>query len=64
MKRHGKTRRAQTHDKEACEIYLVQVLGIKEQIGYAQVCSKPSRHHREQNDPAQQEHMVTLDVIQ
>jgi hypothetical protein len=64
MKRHGKPSRAQSHDKEACEVHLVQILRIKKQIGNAQIRTKSSGHHREENDPAQQEYMVTLEVIQ
>jgi hypothetical protein len=61
---HGKSRRTHTHDEKACEIDLVEILGIEEKIWDAQVFSEGAGDHREKDDPAQQQHMVALYVVQ
>ena len=64
MKGHGKSRRAQTHNKKAREINFVEVFGIEEEIGYSQIFSEAARDHRKQYDPAKQQHVIALYVVQ
>jgi hypothetical protein len=64
VKSHGETRRADTHYKKACEVDIVEVLRIKKKVGYTQIFSESTGDHREQYDPAHQQHVVALQVVQ
>jgi hypothetical protein len=64
VERHGKSRCAETHDKETGEVDFVEILRIKEQVGDAEIFPEASGDHCKKDDPAEQQHMITLYVVQ
>ena len=63
VKGHCKSRQHGTHDKKASEVHFVEVFGVQEQVWNTQVLSKTTRYHCEQDDPAQHQDMVSLDIV-
>ena len=64
MKGHSKASRTHTHYKKTGEVNFVKVLRVKEQIGNAQILSETARDHCEENDPAHQQDMIALYIVQ
>jgi hypothetical protein len=64
VKSHCKAGCAQPHDKETCEVYLVEVLGVEKEIGDSDVSAETSADHRDEHDPAKKQNVIALDVIQ
>ncbi len=60
----GESRRAQTHDEETGEIYLVKILRIKKEVGYSQVLPKTPGDHCKEYDPAQQQDKIAFYIVQ
>jgi hypothetical protein len=52
VERGGESGNTETDDKEAREIYFVEIFRIEKQIGNAQVFSETSGDHRKENHPA------------
>jgi hypothetical protein len=61
---HGKSRRTHPHDEKACEIDFVEILRIEEKIGDTQIFPEGAGDHCQKDDPAQQQHMIALYVVQ
>ncbi|MEQ8359523.1 MAG: hypothetical protein RH860_08550 [Cytophagales bacterium] len=53
VERYGEAGQDRPNDEETCEANFIQVLRIKEEIGYAQILSKVSSDHCDQQDPTQ-----------
>jgi hypothetical protein len=63
MKGHGEPSREKPHPEETHKIYLVEVFGIQEKVGDAQVLAKVASHHSEKQHPANHQHNVPSYII-
>ena len=64
VKGHRKGCSTQAHDKKAREVYLIQVFRVQEEIRNAQVRSEASGDHGKQDDPAKQQNVIALCIVQ
>jgi hypothetical protein len=60
---NGKPGGDKTHDHETGEVDFVHVFGVEEEVGYAYVFAKIARHHGKKNNPAQEEDLISSDII-
>jgi hypothetical protein len=52
-----------THDEEASEVYFVKILRVKKEIRNAEILSKAPGGHRKDDDPAEQQDLITFQVV-
>jgi hypothetical protein len=64
VKGHRKTSQNSAHDEETGKAHVVLIFRIKKKIRDPQVLAETSRNHRKQHEPAQNQYMVALKVIQ
>src|SRR5687768_4126218 len=64
MKRCGESRRAESNNKKARKVDLIDILRVQKQVRYSKILAKTSRDQCKENDPADHEHRITLHVIQ
>lgn len=53
-----------THNKEACEVYFIKVLRVQEEVGYAKVFTKIAGDHCKEYNPAEDEDLVALKIVE
>jgi hypothetical protein len=59
----GKSGAGQPHNKEAGEINFVKIFRIEKEVGYAQVFTEAAGDHGKEYNPAEDEYMITLYVV-
>jgi hypothetical protein len=64
MKSRDKPRGYKPHYKKAREADFVKVFRIEKQVWDAEVFPEASRHHREEDHPAEQQYDVSLEVVE
>jgi hypothetical protein len=64
VKCHGKSGNCCTYNKETHEVYFIEVFRVEEEVRYAEVFAKTARYHSEQNNPAKNKDMISLDIVE
>ena len=63
MERRNEPCTGDADDEKAGKVYFVHVFGIQKQVGYSEILSKVPGDHCKENDPAQHEHLVALEIV-
>jgi hypothetical protein len=52
-----------THNEKTSKVYFVKIFGVKKEVGDAEILAEAPGSHSKENDPAEQQHLVTLQVV-
>ena len=63
VKGHAETSSRYPDDAKACEVDFVEIFRIEKQVRDAEVFPEVAGDHREENDPAQEQNDIPLEII-